>query len=368
MKKKNGKITIKSNPPAARVIKKKKAPLACAFVSRSRRAIRAAAIQGRRDHGARSFVVRAAVGTLRACDPPVNRACTGSSTRKRRTQNNRLANNRGRLPRDTIVGDACAVPDCAAAATHSTAVAERAVSGGGLPGYVAVGGVGGRAVGLLGKGETEEKSIVYGRCRRARVRAGRRRALAAIPEAGQFVSSARFVMPAVVLPDRHCFAATTSTKSLSAAAVPIAVTAAGTADTAANNTGATTTTLFWLPVVDSPACCYCCYCGGRLFVVGGGAATATGNNGSIASRGSVVGRFDACSPFSTSRYFGRPCRCGDGTAVVLLVPYVLGPPCFRPIILPPAFVTAAATNHLRHHRRIQHHQLYNAAVKNMETR
>lgn len=197
------------------------------------------------------------------------------------------------------------------------------------------------------------------------MRAGRRRALTAIPEDGQFVLSARFVMPAVVLPTRHCIAATNTTtttkKSPSTAAVSIA--AAGTNIT-------TTTTLYWLPVVDSPACCFCCYCGGRLFVVGG--VPSTGRVNSSVGISSALSRFDACSP-PPSRNFGRLCRC-DGAvvaAVVLLVPYVLGPPCFRPIVLPPTFVAAA--NHLRHHRRIHHqhqHHLYNTAVagNNMETR
>lgn len=201
------------------------------------------------------------------------------------------------------------------------------------------------------------------------MRAGRRRALTAIPEDGQFVLSARFVMPAVVLPTRHCIAATNTTtktkKSPSTAAVSIA--AAGTNIT-------TTTTLYWLPVVDSPACCFCCYCGGRLFVVGG--VPITGRVNSSVGISSAPSRFDACSPSQPpSRNFGRLCRC-DGAvvaattaAVVVLVPYVLGPPCFRPIVLPPTFVAAA--NHLRHHRRIHHqHHLYNTAVagNNMETR
>ncbi|KAL5235155.1 hypothetical protein ACI65C_002565 [Semiaphis heraclei] len=172
-------------------------------------------------------------------------------------------------------------------------------------------------------------------------------------------------MPAVVLPTRHCIAATNTTtttkKSPSTAAVSIA--AAGTNIT-------TTTTLYWLPVVDSPACCFCCYCGGRLFVVGG--VPSTGRVNSSVGISSALSRFDACSP-PPSRNFGRLCRC-DGAvvaAVVLLVPYVLGPPCFRPIVLPPTFVAAA--NHLRHHRRIHHqhqHHLYNTAVagNNMETR
>lgn len=203
-------------------------------------------------------------------------------------------------------------------------------------------------------------------CRRARVRAGRRRALTAIPEDGQFVLSARFVMPAVVLPTRHCIAATKNTttstkKSPSTATVTIA----------AGNNITTTTTLYWLPVVDSPACCFCCYCGGRLFVVGG-VPTTTGRVNTVGCS-SPLSRFNACSPPPPSRNFGRLCRC-DGAvvaaaaAVVLLVPYVLGPPCFRPIVLPPTFVTAA--NHLRHHRRIHHQHLYNTAVagNNMETR
>lgn len=208
------------------------------------------------------------------------------------------------------------------------------------------------------------------RCRMARVRAGRRRALTAIPEAGQFVLSARFVMPAVVLPTHHCIAATntttTTTKPPSAAAVTIS------AATTAGNNITTTTTLYWLPVVDSPACCFCCYCGDRLFVVSG-TATGTTINGSIGSSNSILSCFDACLP--SSRNFGRLCRC-DGAvtataaAVVLLVPYVLRPPCFRPIVLPPAFVAAA--NYIKHHRRIHHHQhhLYNTAFagNNMETR
>ncbi|XP_025207864.1 protein gustavus isoform X1 [Melanaphis sacchari] len=179
-------------------------------------------------------------------------------------------------------------------------------------------------------------------------------------------------MPAVVLPTRHCIAATNTTtstkKSPSTAAVTIA---------AAGNNITTTTTLYWLPVVDSPACCFCCYCGGRLFVVGG-VSTTTGRVNSVGSGSPLRSRFDACSPPPSSRNFGRLCRC-DGAvvvaaattaaaAVVLLVPYVLGPPCFRPIVLPPTFVTAA--NHLRHHRRIHHQHLYNTAVagNNMETR
>lgn len=199
----------------------------------------------------------------------------------------------------------------------------------------------------------------------ARVRAGRRRALTAIPEAGQFVLSARFVMPAVVLPTHHCIAATntttTTTKSPSAAAA--AVTIAAAAATTAGNNITTTTTLYWLPVVDSPPCCFCCYCGDRLFVVSG-----TTINGSIGSSNSIFSCFDACLP--PSRNFGRLCRC-DGAvtatvAVVLLVPYVLRLPCFRPIVLSPAFVAAA--NYIRHHRRIHH--LYNTAFagNNMETR
>ncbi|XP_029346200.1 uncharacterized protein LOC100160060 isoform X1 [Acyrthosiphon pisum] len=179
-------------------------------------------------------------------------------------------------------------------------------------------------------------------------------------------------MPAVVLPTRHCIAATNTTtttttkKSPSSAAVSIAA--------AGNNI--TTTTLYWLPVVDSPACCFCCYCGGRLFVVGG--VPTTGRVNSSVGISSALSRFDACTPPPPpSRNFGRLCRC-DGAvvaattaAVVLLVPYVLGPPCFRPIVLPPTFV--AAVNHLRHHRRIHHqhhHYLYNTAVagNNMETR
>lgn len=179
------------------------------------------------------------------------------------------------------------------------------------------------------------------------------------------MSSARFVMPAVVLPTRHRIAATntstTTTKkspSSSVAAVTIAAT---------TTAGQNCTTLYWLPVVDSPACCYCCYCGGRVF----------GNRQQIIGNRSISNNyycFDACSP-SVSRNFGRICRCSsDGTvtagttAVVLLVPYVLGPPCFRPIVLPPAFVAAA--NHLRHHRRIHHQHLYNSALacSTMETR
>lgn len=330
-----------------------------AFVSRSRRAVRATAIQGRRDHGASSLT------QLLAHSVRVRSARQSRVHRQRHT--NTKQSFRPAIDDDCAATQSSAMlaaaalqtTTCTAAvAAHGTAAAERAVSGRVTTTrlrHVMCRSC--RRTRSSRRGEPEEKSIVYGRCRRARVRAGRRRALAAIPEDGQFVSSARFVMPAVVLPDRHCFAATTSTKSLSAAAADTAAAA----NTCATTT--TTTTLFWLPVVDSPAC-YCCYCGGRLFVVG------AGNNGSVASRGSVVGRrFDACSPFSASRYFGRPCRCGDGTAVVLLVPYVLGPPCVRPIVLPPAFVTAAAANHLGHHRRIQHHhQLYNAAVKNMETR
>lgn len=218
--------------------------------------------------------------------------------------------------------------------------------------------------------------------RPARVRARRRRALTAIPEAGQFVLSARFVMPAVVLSIHHCIAATntttttttaTTTKkpSPSAAAAAVTIAAAAAAVTAGNNS--TTTTLYWLPVLDSPACFYC---GGRLFVIGGATTSTTtgnhttgiGSNSSCSSSSSSSGVnncYDACS--LPSRNFGRLCRC-DG-AVVLLVPYVLGPPpCFRPFVLPPAFVAAAA-NHLRYHRRI-HHLLYNTAVvgNNMETR
>lgn len=216
-------------------------------------------------------------------------------------------------------------------------------------------------------------SVRHGR--RARVRAGCRRALSAIPEAGQFVSSARFVMPAVVLPNRHCIAATkSSTKSPSyAAAVTIAAAAVATAgnNIAATTTTTTTTTLYWLPIVDSPACCYCCYCGGRLFV-----GTTSGNKASGFGSGTGIGCFDACSPPLPSRTFGRLCRCGDGTAaVVLLVPYVLGPPCFRPsFVFPTAFVAAAANNFRHHHRWIQQHHrrrhLYNTAVAgyDMETR
>lgn len=165
-------------------------------------------------------------------------------------------------------------------------------------------------------------------------------------------------MPAVVLPTHHCIAATnsTTTKSPSAAAVTIA------AATTAGNNFTITTTLYWLPVVDSPACCFCCYCGDRLFVV----ADTTAINGSIGS--SSISCFDACLP--PSRNFNRLCQC-DGAvtataAVVLLVPYVLR--CFRPIVLPPAFVAAA--NYIRHHRRIYYHHLYNTAFvgNNMETR
>ncbi|VVC37775.1 Concanavalin A-like lectin/glucanase domain,SPRY domain,SOCS box domain,B30.2/SPRY domain [Cinara cedri] len=196
-------------------------------------------------------------------------------------------------------------------------------------------------------------------------------------------------MPAVVLSIRHCIAATNTTttattikKSSPSAAAAAAVTIAAAAAAAAaataaaaaatvtagnNSTTTTTTTLYWLPVLDSPACFYC---GGRLFVVGGATASttiSTGNNTGIGSSSnsscssSVNNCFDACS--LPPRNFGRVCRC-DG-AVVLLVPYVLGPPCFRPFVLPPAFV--AASNHLRYHRRI-HHLLYNTAVINMETR
>lgn len=184
--------------------------------------------------------------------------------------------------------------------------------------------------------------------------------------------SARFVMPAVVLPTSHCIAAaaatttTTLTKSHSVA-----------------NTNAAqatcTTTFYWLPVVDSPARCYCRYCGGRLLFGNDCANSTTGAPGSVvAVRASSF--VDECSPpppppFPSRDFFNRFCRC-DGAvanaaaAVVLLVPYVLGPPCFRPIVLPPAFVAAA--NHLRHHRRRihhlqQYHHLYNTAV-NMETR
>lgn len=156
-------------------------------------------------------------------------------------------------------------------------------------------------------------------------------------------------MPAVVLSTHHRIAATTTTtKSHTAGAVIIA---------AGNNTTVTTTTttVYWLPVVDSPTCC--CYCGGRLlFVVIGSNC----NNS--------FGCFDACSP---RNQFGTLCRCDCGVltaaAVVLLVPYVLGPPCFRPFVLLPAFVAAA--NHLRHRHRI-HHRLYNTAVAGikMETR
>lgn len=220
--------------------------------------------------------------------------------------------------------------------------------------------------------------------RPARVRARRRRALTAIPEAGQFVLSARFVMPAVVLSIHHCIAATNTTttatttkkSSPSAAAAAVTIAAAAAAVTAGNNstTTTTTTTHYWLPVLDSPVCFYC---GGRLFVVGGATtSTTTGNHttgfGSISSCSSsssssssgVNNCFDAYSLPSCN--FGSLCRC-DG-AVVLLVPYVLGPPpCFRPFVLPPAFVADA--NHLSYHRR-KHHLLYNTAVvgNNMETR
>ncbi|XP_025411462.1 protein gustavus isoform X2 [Sipha flava] len=185
-------------------------------------------------------------------------------------------------------------------------------------------------------------------------------------------------MPAVVLPTRHCIAATNTTtttkkKSPSTAAVTIAAAAAAAAAaaTAASNNASVTTTFYWLPVVDSlPTCCFCCYCGGRLLIVTGNHRINTSN-----SFFGSVGRFvDACS--SPSRDFGRPfCRCNGAAAVaavaaaavVLLVPYVLGPPCFRPIVLPPAYVSAA--NHLHHHhhyhRRIHHqHRFYNT----METR
>ncbi|XP_050425299.1 protein gustavus isoform X2 [Adelges cooleyi] len=141
-------------------------------------------------------------------------------------------------------------------------------------------------------------------------------------------------MPAVVLPTRHCIATTSS---------------GATTATSSTAAAATATTLFWLPVVDSPTA-RCCYCGGsRLQFVGG---TPRSNCYDL-----------SCSPLTPSPTSRRVCRC-DGTAsVVLLVPYVLGPPCFRPIVLPPAFIAAA--NHLRHHRRIQ---LYNTTVTSMETR
>lgn len=226
-------------------------------------------------------------------------------------------------------------------------------------------------IGVVGDGGGEKIDSVR-LCRLARVRAGQRRALAAIPEAGQFVLSARFVMPSVVLPTHHCIAATnttTTTKKSPSAVVTIAAAAV------ASNNATVTTTLYWLPVVDSPTCCFCCYCGGRLFV--------TGNRRHRANTtgffGSAVGRLvDARSP--PSRDYGRLyCGCYGtavaaataAAAVVLLVPYVLGPPCFRPIVLPPAFV-AAANHHLRHHRRRVHqpHRLYNTAVAGtiMETR
>lgn len=242
------------------------------------------------------------------------------------------------------------------------------------------------------KGDGEKKNWIkidsVRFCRRARVRADRRRALTAIPEVGQFVLSARFVMPAVVLPTRHCVAVTNTstptsppllltTKSPSVAAVTIAAAAAATAAAAAAtvSVNTTTTTFYWLPVVDSPACYNCCYCGGRLLVVGGVTTTGTNVNSSIgsSSSNSSINCFDACSPPSL-RNFGRLCRC-DGAvaaaataAVVLLVPYVLGPPCFRPFVLPPAFVAAAS--HLRYHRRIHNHHLYNSIVagNSMETR
>lgn len=173
-----------------------------------------------------------------------------------------------------------------------------------------------------------------------RVRADRRRAHTVIPEDGQFVLSARFVMPAVVLPTRHCIATTTTNNS-----------GATTTTVSSNNTTAAAA-LYWLPVDNNPTVSRCCYyCGGRLQFV-------TGTSGSYNC-------YDAsCSPLSSSPPppSCRICRC-DGSSVVFLVPYVLGPSWFRPIILPPAFIAAA--NHLRHHRRIQ---LYNTAVTSMETR
>ncbi|XP_050524446.1 protein gustavus isoform X1 [Daktulosphaira vitifoliae] len=146
-------------------------------------------------------------------------------------------------------------------------------------------------------------------------------------------------MPAVVLPTRHCIATTTTT-------------------TTTNNSGATTvssntaaaTTVYWLPVDNSTVSRFCCYCGSRLQFVAG-------------TSGSYNYYDTSCSPLSSSPPPPcRVCRC-DGSSIVFLVPYVLGPSWFRPIVLPPAFVAAA--NHLRHHRRIQ---LYNTAVTSMETR
>jgi len=265
-----------------------------------------------------------------------------------------------------VRGDNCRRCVCRSALVEVSAasVCWRGVAGGAVSREL---GGGKRTTVRVGGGDEKIDSLRYGRL--ARVRAGRRRALTASPEDGQFVLSARFVMPAVVLPTHHCVAATntttTTTTSSPSAAAAAAVTIAATA-AAGNNTTACTTTLYWLPAVDSPACCYC---GGRIFVLAG--APATGSSTATNSVRNSISCFDACSSPASRDNFGPFCRC-DGavattSAVVFFIPYMLGPQSFRPVVLPPAFITA---KHLRHQRRINHHRLFNTAVtgSDMETR